>query len=207
MTTDNEIKLPYHVTDQDENELRVHRTTRPGRAWVRVGQGNDHRSVYVAPEKVERLCRAIYLATGLEWPAQVTAACRAMYSPGENTRYDCTRARNHRGPHLDDTQNTLWFTGWDPDGHGYRQTEPVTSHDDMESVSRTNHRTEIIGLLEEIRDRLPEPMVTLPTCGDLRPGSHPMEFCQETGDHTRHRNGTSTWPRPHRGPGDLNRSV
>lgn len=292
MTTDKEIRLPYYTRDKDGDELLINRSGQLegyDAAWIRcTTQGGAAASVFVVQEKVERVCRAMYLAAGMEWPGvhenchgevcvkSEPTACLTQFREGP-----CTGTRGHPGDctvNADDIPvparpvhwcgaslpttkskgpaicaDVIGHSGdhgamWWPKGHAVPE-EVTTGHArpavpladlqrrvenleqtsasgaavddiladfrsalgeveermttlegkftargpaDMDSITRTNHRVEIIQLLAEIRDRLPEPPA--PECGSQRPGSSPAEFCSETGEHTRHRHGTSTWP-------------
>lgn len=91
---------------------------REGGTYIATGR-NAYRTVTYVTGVVPKLARALYQAEGLAWPPH--SLCRAFYSPDPATRYNCSRATSHAGPHMDDAQNTLWVSGWQAgDSSGYR---------------------------------------------------------------------------------------
>jgi len=142
------------------------------------------------PSQVEEVCRVMYRYAGLEWPGTFEpVACTTRFREGE-----CAGTMGHPGD--------CSVKGDGIPGGWWRGVSPQHADDipPAESGSATRARrhidlltalSDITGLLNEIRDRLPAPPP--PVCG--APDSYDTHRCDQPVGHTdRHRQGITTWP-------------
>lgn len=114
-----------------------------------------------------------------------------MWSPDPGTRYDCGRTVGHRGLHLDDSQNTLFTTEWNPEREIPLITGPGTEPPAIEQDTVLGALPQILALL---RERLPSPPP--PVCGQSNDRLYPHLNCDlPLGHHGRHSSGITSWPR------------
>lgn len=165
---------------------------RGGRVLLTTSPGVHATHVELDPSQVEEVCRVMYRYAGLVWPGLTAGKpCTTKFREGE-----CAGTVGHAGEctvNADDIPS-------EQECHGGACNAPRPAEDVVSEQERAGARrhidlltalSDITGLLNEIRDRLPAP--PSPVCGEV--DLYGTYACDQPRGHSdRHRAGITTWP-------------